>query len=292
MTLNTKDDLYKLSFALDNIPSYIYMKDKDSKYIYANRATLELFDCTSESIVGKDDREFFSSDRANSSLKSDAEVLAGKTIQEEMSRTDVDGKLNVYLEKKTPIYKSKNSKTIVGILGVSTDITQTKLLENELEELTMHDSLTGAFNRQFIIDEIEKSMKRSNRMYNNCAILYISLNEFKDLNDKHGHIVGDKILIEIVKKIDNSIRESDTLARIGGDDFVVLLENLSTVNAQAKQESESIIKKIDTNLKKEFSIDGAKHQISTSIGFEIFSGDKYSVEEILEKASNNIVEFK
>jgi diguanylate cyclase (GGDEF)-like protein len=291
MILNTKDDVYNLRFALDNVPAYVYMKDNESKYLYANEPTLKFFDCTSETIVGKSDKDFFSEAIAENLLKTDLEVLSGKSTTNEVIIHDDKEEQIVYLEKKMPIlYKGEKNKDIVGILGILTDITKSKSLENEIQEASMLDSLTGAYNRQFIIGEIEKSMKRSTRVYNNCSILHMRLSNLKQTNDKYGHKVGDALLIEVVKRINDSVRESDTCARIGGDNFLVLLENLSVVNAQAKQESESIIKKIQTTFAKGFTFDGKKYKIEASLGFAIYSGDKLSFEEILQKASSNIYE--
>jgi len=120
--------------ALDQVSSHIYMKDLHSHYIYANRSTLELFSCSAEELAGCDDLRFFPPDTALRLREIDTRVFNGLQSQEEINFVDFEGRQRVYLEVKTPVYKLPDRETVVGLLGISTDITEHKHIEEELKK--------------------------------------------------------------------------------------------------------------------------------------------------------------
>lgn len=292
MSLNLKDEIYKLKFALDNVSAYIYIKDLDSKYIYANETTLKLFGCDSKSLVGKDDNSFFPEDTIKRLREIDLRVLDGNETEEEVIVKDKEGKLTIYLEKKKPIYENDNTGKVIGILGISADITERKLLENKLLKFAMSDDLTGIANRRFIVEEIDRSIKRAKRSNQIGALLFIDLNKFKKLNDEHGHEIGDKVLIKTAKYLTETLRETDTPARMGGDEFVVLLENLGLNKDLVEQEVKNIITKIHNSFKNKLIFENISYEISASIGYSLFFGNEKSVDEILKKADKSMYQSK
>ena len=120
--------------AQDSIPSFVYMKDIRSRYIYANRPTLELFKCKAEELVGSDDDRFFSADTAQALREIDQRVFAGETSNREIATTDSEGRPRYYWEIKTPIYADPERREVCGLLGISTDITERKLTQQALAE--------------------------------------------------------------------------------------------------------------------------------------------------------------
>ena len=120
--------------ALDHVPSYVYMKDNQSRYIYANQLTLKLFGCSAEELVGCDDRRFFPPDTVKRLQELDSRVFAGEQTFEEIDVADAGCGRRVYWEVKTPIYAEPERKKIRGLLGISTDITERKLAEEALRE--------------------------------------------------------------------------------------------------------------------------------------------------------------
>lgn len=127
--------------ALDKVPSYVYMKDIHSRYIYANQLTLDLFKCSAKELIGCDDSEFFPPDTVKHLLEIDSRVFNGETTNEEIDALDEKGKGSYYLEVKSPIVEEPNSNKIVGLVGISTDITERKkteeIIKNSLKENTI-----------------------------------------------------------------------------------------------------------------------------------------------------------
>ncbi|SDO79630.1 diguanylate cyclase/phosphodiesterase with PAS/PAC sensor(s) [Halomonas shengliensis] len=210
--------------ALDHVGSYIYMKDREHRYTYANRATLELFGCDAEALVGCEDADFFSSDTVAHLHALDRRVLAGEQTTEEVVTRDAEGARRVYLEIKTPI---RDGEAIVGLLGISSDITLIKEHERQLEYLAHYDALTGLPNRVLLADRLGQAMAHEQRLGRRLAVVYLDLDGFKSINDRFGHAAGDHLLVSLAQRLREVIREGDTLSRLGGDEFVAVLVDLT-----------------------------------------------------------------
>ncbi|MGF1723494.1 diguanylate cyclase domain-containing protein [Photobacterium nomapromontoriensis] len=286
------DDIVQLRLALDNVPVYFYIKDRESRYIYANKITLDLFGCSADELIGMDDNHFFPSDTVKILRDIDLRVLNGESTQEEVYVGEPGSSQQVYLEVKTPIYDKTNSKTIVAILGISTDITYQKHIEHEVRSLALTDPLTHLPNRRLLIERIEQAQYRSNRHSAYCAVLFIDLDKFKLVNDIYGHKVGDQLLIEIANRLNLHLRDTDTIARVGGDEFIILLEEVGTKLEQATKYTAEITKKIIKILGGSYFFGEIKLNISASIGINLFIGDTYSPSHIINNADKEMYKQK
>ena len=176
-----------------------------------------------------------------------------------------------------PIYDS--NKQMTGALGVNRNISDRIKESERLEHLAHYDHLTRIPNRYLLLDRVEHLIAQSERIKSNFALLYIDLDKFKTINDSKGHAFGDQVLIETALRLKQSIRNSDTVARIGGDEFVLLLENISNKNDVSVM-TETIAKA----LSKEFIINDEKFEISCSIGVAIYPDDGTTTDTLLTTA--------
>ena len=159
-----------------------------------------------------------------------------------------------------------------------------KAAEKRIQHLAYFDLLTNLPNRRFLMDRLQQSLAANARLKSNGALLYIDLDNFKTLNDTRGHSVGDILLAEVAKRLRTCLRDGDTLARIGGDEFVVILENLDNDLSKAAILAEAVCGKIIASIQSPFLLDGYTYHCSTSIGVALFSNTTFTIDELLQRA--------
>lgn len=284
-------NIEQLKFTLDNVPAYVYIKDQNSCYLYGNQLTLQLFQCAESELVGCGDEKFFPSDVVKRLRQIDRKVLDGQKTEEEIITVTPDGRRVVYWEVKTPIYDTIDTDQVVGILGISTDITQRKELEERLFRHATTDSLTGLYNRRFFLEQTENAMARSERIQSHCALLFIDLDDFKQLNDQHGHVAGDRYLVEIATEITAKVRSYDCVARYAGDEFIILLEDLGSTPAKAFDKATKIRKKVEQAVNAH-KLTEVGYQGTVSCGLTIFSGSQKGFNELLSEADSQMYRSK
>jgi diguanylate cyclase (GGDEF)-like protein len=147
--------------------------------------------------------------------------------------------------------------------------------------LAHHDSLTGLPNRNMFFDYLDKSVARAFRHATMLAVLFIDLDKFKHINDTMGHPKGDRLLVYIAKRLADCIRESDIIARIGGDEFVIMLDAIKSAHDASK-----VAQKILEATSKGFVVEGHEHFVSTSIGISLYPTDGSDVENLIRNADS------
>lgn len=188
----------------------------------------------------------------------------------------------------------------IRLIGVHTDITERKEMEDQIRQLAFFDPLTGLPNRRLLDDRINRAMAASKRNQRWCALLFSDLDNFKPLNDRHGHKVGDLLLADVAERLRHCVREMDTVARFGGDEFVILIGDLSTSREEATALAMTIAEKIRASLAMPYVLavadagDGEtiEHHCSASIGIALFLGQDGSAADILRDADNVMYEAK
>ena len=158
------------------------------------------------------------------------------------------------------------------------DVTQRKALEDQLTHQAFHDPLTGLANRALFRDRVEHALRRRRRFAGSVAVLFLDLDDFKTVNDSRGHMVGDRLLVEVAERLGSCLRSGDTAARLGGDEFAVLLEDASDM-AEAGTVAERIIEALREPLR----LEDCGMSISASIGIAL-SGPKDGPDELLRNA--------
>lgn len=282
----------QLRYALDNVPAYVYIKDQDSRYLYANKLTLELFGCTDETLFALSDTDFFPPDTVRRLREVDLRVLQGEQTQEEIVLDKPDGSQTSYWEVKTPIYSDSEPKKIIGILGISTDTTIKKYFEEQLFRAATTDALTSLPNRRLFFERLSHAMVKSDREKSYGAVIFIDINNFKKLNDTYGHVVGDQFLAEMAQRLVKLVREYDTVARLGGDEFVVLLENLDLNEELARDNANLVADKIQSSVSCGYQMSDIIYKGSVSTGVSLFSGSHRSIETIISEADKLMYESK
>ncbi|HQM86236.1 MAG TPA: diguanylate cyclase [Methylotenera sp.] len=164
--------------------------------------------------------------------------------------------------------------------------------ENEIKQLAFYDSLTNLPNRRLLFDRLEHALIMSARTGRRGALLFLDLDYFKNLNDNHGHFMGDLLLQQVAERLLSCVRESDTVARLGGDEFVVMLEDLSEDRIEAMQQVEVLGEKIVIALNRPYHLNALQHHCSTSIGIAMFGEHGNSNEVLLKNADEAMYQAK
>lgn len=172
----------------------------------------------------------------------------------------------------------------IRISGVNTDLTERKRTERRIYELAYLDYLTRLPNRRFLIEELEHILARGKRSHHYSALLYLDLDNFKQLNDTMGHDLGDMLLRQTAERLRSTLRHSDQLARLGGDEFVVVLEGLNASLSDAAGEADRVATKILSTLGSPFQLDSVLYKSTASIGITLFGGQETTIEELLKQA--------
>ena len=165
------------------------------------------------------------------------------------------------------------------------DISNLKVAESEIHHLAFYDPLTGLPNRRLLLNRLDKALQAGKRSGQYGALLIVDLDHFKTLNDTLGHDSGDQMLVEVARRLKTCIREGDTAARQGGDEFVVMLEELGHDIGGASVQAETVAEKIRRELNEPYTLKGdSEHFRSASIGISLFRGQERSIEALNKQA--------
>ncbi|MFZ3157777.1 MAG: EAL domain-containing protein [Smithella sp.] len=217
--------------------------------------------------------------------KSGSKDLIDRTLQLEVERKDGT---TVWTETKFSFVGDKNKKT-VGILGVSRDITERKHAEERIQYLATHDVLTGLPNRMMFSQLLNQAIESSRRHERQFAILFIDLDRFKIINDAMGHDAGDELLTEMAKRFRQSLRavdvvgrpkeRNDVVGRLGGDEFIILIEEISELSQVAV-----LAQRVLSTAMKPIVILGEECRVTASIGISVYPGDGEDEQTLMKKA--------
>ncbi len=282
----------RLSTILNSVEACIYIKDTELRYQYANRKVCELFGASPERIIGRRDADFFDAETAARLEQNDRLVLErGERFAEEEHNRTRDGRhVNTFLTVKLPLRRADGH--IYALCGISTDISEQKKILEEVHQLAFFDPLTGLPNRRLLIDQLRHALANCDRTGHEGALLFIDLDNFKNLNDTLGHDMGDLLLQQIAERLREHVRENDSLARLGGDEFVVMLEGLQPEGGEAVHQVRHVGEKLLGVLSEPFSLDRVVYRITASIGVAMFSDSDDTVEELLKRADLAMYEAK
>lgn len=170
------------------------------------------------------------------------------------------------------------------ILSTLVDVTERRQAEAHVHHLAHYDALTDLPNRRLLHDRIGQAQAASSRDDSHGAVLFLDLDNFKSLNDTKGHLAGDQLLIEAAQRIRSNVRTGDTVGRLGGDEFLVLLEGLSPVQADAAEQAAAVGEKLRRILAMSYEVGGSQFTCTASVGVALFRGQSAELETLLRHA--------
>ena len=214
-----------LETVLNNVDAFIYMKDENYRFQYVNKKVADLFGLPADQIIGRPNEEIMTPEFAAEVTRLDQEVFdKGVVSSGRESFPDLKGNTRHYWTVKLPIQLDEQQRMLIGF---SSDITELHQLQKQLKQQALTDDLTGLANRRAIFDEMDKTLARAERRQSPTSIILLDLDFFKRVNDTYGHPIGDEVLKHCAQLILTSIRSGDTAARLGGEEFGVLLPDTS-----------------------------------------------------------------
>jgi diguanylate cyclase (GGDEF)-like protein len=253
----------RLQAIIDNAPAAIAAFDMAGRLVLENRRHARIA-------------------QANGAFAVEAEPpLAGPVEGEETLRHE-DGSEHTYLTVRFPMPDAEGNHQTVGLISV--DITARKRAEQLIRNLAYFDPLTGLPNRRMLLDRLQQAFAMSARHGSHGAVFFIDLDHFKALNDTLGHDVGDLLLVEVARRLQASVRGEDTVARIGGDEFVVMTVSLAEDPRSAAAQAASVGDKILSAISRPFTLRDNLHSLTPSIGVCLFQGRGVAHEDVVKRA--------
>ncbi len=285
---------------MDAVPSPLFYKNAAGVYIGCNRAFEHYLGKTREELIGKTVYDIAPPDLATRYDAADRELLANPGVQTyEASVVYADGtRHNVIFHKAT--FNDVDGR-VAGQIGVLLDITERKVAEDKIKYLAFYDQLTALPNRRLFNDRLQQAMAASKRNGLYGALMFLDLDNFKPLNDQYGHAVGDLLLAEVARRLKASVREMDTVARFGGDEFVVMLAELGRGAANATAQARLVGEKIRQALAEPYELavkDEERrdalivHRSTVSIGAALFLDHDSNSGDIMKRADSAMYEAK
>jgi diguanylate cyclase (GGDEF)-like protein/PAS domain S-box-containing protein len=252
---------------LDAVGQSVIATDLEGKVLYWNRAAEEIYGWSSEEALGRSLRDLVASEESLEKAEEiGSELRAGKTWSGEVLLRRKDGSYVPVLGTATPVLDDRGD--LVGMIGISTDISERKALEAELERRASHDPLTGLPNRYAFVDRLGMALQRTKRGKEDrkVGVLFMDLDGFKNVNDSLGHEAVDRVLVAVAERLKNRLRPEDVLARFGGDEFAVLLEEETDAS-----EALRVAQRIAESLREPFTVNDHQVNLSTSVGIALGS---------------------
>lgn len=274
-----------LEIILANVDAHIYMKDSLHRFLYVNQKVADLLGLPAEQIINRRDDEVIPAASACQLWRLDNRVFETGELQagEEML-TDPEGNQHYYWSVKVPFLLGDGTPTLIGI---SSDITELHHLKEQLHQQSVRDGLTGLYNRRFFFELCEKNLSLDMRHHLTSVLMVLDVDQFKCINDRFGHPLGDSALMHLGRVMQSVLRSEDVLARIGGDEFAILLPN-TTLSAAASLAERLRLKVMQSPLPLP---DGDKLVITISAGL-VENGEGELMESLYARADQMLYQAK
>ncbi len=274
-----RDNEAELRLLTDNVPAMILYVDRNMHCDFANKRYADFFGLTVADIVGKHLRDIVGSTAYQDVERHFKRAFEGEAVAYQRTVRLLGGEQRCIEVKLVPRMAEKGP--IPGCYSLAIDVTEQEQAAIRIHHLAHHDALTGVPNRLLFNDRLGQAISLAKRDSRQFALLYLDLDKFKPVNDRLGHDAGDELLKAAAERIRQQVRESDTVARVGGDEFTVILRDVASREAVA-----SVSQKVVAALAAPFPVGSGKRsvEIGTSIGIAIYPGDSQEHEALIKLA--------
>jgi len=282
------DNTWLLNAIMDNVADSIYFKDRHCRIIRASRKMAQSCGFSNPAeLIGQTDETLFSKELGKKTAIDDLHIMESGQPLIGLVESHIlpNGEMNWTSTTKLPLRNDQGE--IIGLLGITREINELKRTELDLQHIATHDILTSLPNRYLFFNRLEHAICRAKRQKCILAVLFIDLDHFKVINDQLGHDTGDRILKEIAQLLNSLLRESDTIARIGGDEFVLLLETIQDFEEPAVI-ADRILKALISIMNK-LSLDA---KLGASIGISLYPQDSTDAAGLIKTADHAMYQAK
>lgn len=274
----------RLRTITDNVPALIGYFDRQERFRFNNATYQEWYGSEMGSLYGRSVRETIGEQAYAVAEPLIRLALSGEQVTFECTQSDKSGLRHLQV---TYIPHFAAHRDVVGAYVLAHDITERKKTEEQLAYLAQYDALTNLPNRRLLYDRLLQAISRCRRKGTLACLMYLDIDHFKHINDNMGHDTGDAVLKAFAGRLRGCLRDVDTIARIGGDEFIIILEELlEEENAMA------VARKIVTTMQPIFSLGEHTLHLSTSVGVAFFNGQETDVDHLIKQADTALYQAK
>jgi diguanylate cyclase (GGDEF)-like protein/PAS domain S-box-containing protein len=273
----------RLRLVIDHVPALIAYVDASETYRFANRAYETLFGLSPEQMIGRTMREVLGDKYAEAKPHIDRALSGLRTVHD---RTVTANQRSHHLHN-VYVPHVEDDGGVAGLFILAVDISERKVLEQELAHKALHDPLTGLPNRAVFEDALDRALEGARRTGTRLALVYLDVDDFKRINDSHGHAAGDEVLKAFAARIRRCVRSSDLVARVGGDEFVVVLENLGR-----EQDASGVARKLVACMREPVMVAERAVPATASVGVAVAADGEAGAAELLRRADAAMYEAK
>jgi len=277
--LSIPSDHLLLGAIMDSRADAIYYKDRWCRLLYVSQKMIDSLGRSGEELIGKTDIDLFGADFGRRTQADDLRVMETDQpmIGEVESRLTPEGTVNWTQTTKLPMHDEAGA--VIGLVGITREINEIRQAEMKLQYAATHDSLTDLPNRFLMEDRLKLMLVRAKRAGTVAAVMFMDIDYLKTVNDTYGHDIGDLLLIALAERLRKCVRESDSVSRIGGDEFVITLEAIREV-----KDADRMVALLRREISRPLRLGGHKIKVSASIGVALYPLDGEDSEALLRAA--------
>lgn len=275
----------RLNTILGSIDAMISIKDRNLRYLYGNQKTCAFFGLAPTDLLGQQDAELVTDQQSLATMaRTDQQALQieERVVVEELLKPNLSDTAHTFLSIKIPL--RNRAGAVEAICTISTDITDRAQTEEVTHRLKFYDTLTNLPNRHLLLDRLAHTLDAVKQGQSTGALLILDLDNFKKINDVRGHSIGDRLLRATADRLLSATRDRDTISRVSGDEFVLLLNQLGPNAEEGARNAMTIAEKIRLIMQEPFILDDKPCVASVSIGLTLLHRHSGTIDDVMREA--------